>query len=376
MYRHLAAETSATYVIDTKEEMGLSKREIRVAIAGVGNCANSLVQGLFYYGRQSSGDVPGLMHQVMGGYSVSDLVPVAAFDVDVRKVGRDLSEAIFAPPNCAYEFADVPNLGVEVMMGPVLDGVPPHLAKFVEVADEEPVNVVKVLKDTRADVLVIVLSTGSREATRYYVDACIEAGVAFVNGIPELIVSSEEYARKATEAKVPMVGDDFKSQLGATILHRALVDLFVDRGVKINKSYQLNYAGNTDFENLVKRGETKHVTKVGAVKSQVPYEIDLSAGFAFVQNTGDKKTAIILLEGEKFGGAPITIETKLCVEDSPNSAGVLIDAIRSCKIALDRGIGGPLTSASAYLMKHPPQQFKDEQARTMLEQFIAGERER
>lgn len=354
----------------------MARREIRVAIAGVGNCANSLVQGLFYYRNQASGEVPGLMHQVMGGYSVTDLVPVAAFDVDARKVGRDLSEAIFAPPNCAYKFADVPELGVEVMMGPVLDGVPPHLAKFVEVADKEPVNVAKVLKETRADVLVIVLPTGSREAARYYVDACIEAGVAFVNGIPELIVSSEEYAKRAAAAKVPMVGDDFKSQVGATILHRTLVDLFVDRGVKIKKSYQLNYAGNTDFENLVKRGETKHVTKVGAVKSQVPYEIDMSAGFAFVQNMGDTKTAIILLEGEKFGGAPVRVEAKLTVEDSPNSAGVLIDAIRSCKIALDRGIGGPLTSASAYLMKHPPQQFKDEQARAMLEQFIAGERER
>lgn len=375
-HQHLAGVINARYVIDNKGVLALPQREIRVAIAGVGNCANSLVQGLFYYRHQSSGEVPGLMHQVMGAYAVTDLVPVAAFDVDARKVGRDLSEAIFAPPNCAYEFAHVPNLGVEVMMGPVLDGVPPHLARFVEIADKAPVNVTKVLKETRTDVLVIVLPTGSKEAVRHYVDACIEAGVAFVNGIPELVVSSNEYAKKATAAKVPMVGDDFKSQLGATILHRTLVDLFVDRGVKINKSYQLNYAGNTDFENLVKRGETKHVTKVGAVKSQVPYEIDMSAGFAFVENMGDTKTAIILLEGEKFGGAPVRVEAKLTVEDSPNSAGVLIDAIRSCKIALDRGVGGPLTSASAYLMKHPPQQFRDEEARAMLEEFIAGERER
>lgn len=350
-------------------------KEIRVAIAGVGNCASSLVQGLLYY-RDCSTDVPGLMHLDLGGYGVSDVVPVAAFDVDRGKVGSDLAEAIFARPNCTLRFADVPELGVKVMMGPVMDGVPGHLARFVDVAAAPPVTVADVLRETGADVLVNLLPTGSHDATRYYFEQALEAGVGFVNGIPELIASLPELCEAAANRKVPVVGDDFKSQVGATILHRCLANLFVQRGVKITKSYQLNYAGNTDFENLVKRGETKHVTKIGAVTSLVPYDLDISAGFAFVMNQSDTKTAVIYIEGQKFGGAPIRLKAELEVVDSPNSSGVLIDAIRCCKLALDRGVGGALLSASSYLMKHPMEQYPDEEARGRLEEFIAGQRER
>jgi len=335
--------------------------EIRVAIVGVGNCASALVQGLYRYRGSDEEDIPGLMHLKLGGYRVSDVIPVAAFDVDITKVGKDLSEAIFASPNCAWKFAQVPHMGVEVMMGKVDDGVPPHLAKFVKTADKEQVNVVDVLREKKVDVVVNFLPTGSSKATGFYADEAIKkAKVGFVNGIPEMIASS----------------DDFKSQIGATILHRALAKLFYDRGVKIKRSYQLNYAGNTDFVNLVKRGESKEMTKSTAVTSLIPYEFDLSAGFAFIETLKDKKIACIMLKGEKFGGAPIKLEAKLEVEDSPNSAGVLIDAIRCCKLAMDRGVGGVLTSASAYLMKHPPQQFEDEVAKRMLEEFIEGKRER
>jgi len=351
--------------------------EIRVAIVGVGNCASALVQGLYRYRGSDEEEIPGLMHLKLGGYRVSDVIPVAAFDVDTRKVGKDLSEAIFAPANCAWKFSEVPNMGVEVMMGKVDDGVPPHLAKFVKTTNKEPVDIAEILREKKVDVLINLLPTGSTEATRFYMDQAIKkAKVGVVNGIPEMIASSEEYAKASEENKVPIVGDDFKSQIGATILHRALAKLFYDRGVKIKRSYQLNYAGNTDFVNLVKRGESKEMTKSTAVTSLIPYEFDLSAGFAFIEMLKDKKIAYIMLEGEKFGGAPIKLEAKLEVEDSPNSAGVLIDAIRCCKLAMDRRVGGVLTSASAYLMKHPPQQFEDEVARSMLEEFIEGKRER
>lgn len=351
--------------------------EIRVAIVGVGNCASALVQGLYHYRGLDKEDIPGLMHLRLGGYRVSDVVPVAAFDVDVRKVGKDLSEAIFAPPNCAWKFAEVPDMSVEVMMGKVDDGVPAHLARFVETADKEQVNVADVLREKKVDVVVNFLPTGSSKATRFYADEAIrKAKVGFINGIPEMIASSEEYARAAEDNDVPIVGDDFKSQIGATILHRDLAKLFYDRGVKIKRSYQLNYAGNTDFVNLVKRGESKEMTKSAAVTSLIPYQFDLSAGFASIAILKDKKIAYIMLEGENFGGAPIKLEVKLEVEDSPNSAGVLIDAIRCCKLAMDRGVGGVLTSVSAYLMKHPPKQFQDEVAKRMLEEFIEGKRER
>ncbi len=364
-------------------------KKIRVAIAGVGNCASALAQGVCYYkGKEDSDTISGLMHVVLGGYKVEDLEFVAAFDVDKNKVGKDLSEAIFAPPTALpIKIADVPKLGVEVMMGPVFDGVPKHLQEIpvykggpeyvIRIMDAKPVDVADVLRSTRADVLVNLIPTGAGEATRYYADAAIkEERTAFVNGIPELIVSDPDYQRVAVERKVPMVGDDVKSQVGATILNRALLKLFMDRGVKIKETYQLNYGGDTDFVNLVHRGETKEVTKLSALESSVPYKIDTSVGFAFIRSLGDCKIAIIRVAGEKFGGVPIEIEAKLTVIDGYNSAGVLIDAIRCAKVAMDRGIGGPLTSASAYLMKHPPKQFPDEVAREMVEEFIAGKRER
>jgi len=354
-------------------------KKIRLAIAGVGNCASSLIQGIFHYKdiEENSEFIPGLMHPVISGYRICDIEPVAAFDVDERKVGKDLSEAIFAQPNNTERFAEVPKLGVEVMMGPVLDGVPPHLKEFVKVADERSVEVSDVLKSVKADVLVNLIPTGSAKASRYYADACIkEAKVGFINGIPELIVCDPEYQRIAEKNKVPLIGDDVKSQVGATILHRTLVDLFQSRGVKLRRSYQLNYGGNTDFVNLVKRGKSKEMTKLSAVKSLLPYEAELSAGFSFLPVLKDTKIAVIFLEGEKFGGMPIKIKAELEVVDSPNSAGVLIDAIRCAKLSMDRGIGGVLTSASAYFMKHPPKQFPDEVARVMVEEFIAGKREK
>ncbi len=354
-------------------------RKIRLAIAGVGNCASSLVQGLFYYKNvaEDAGFIPGLMHPVLGEYRVDDIEPVAAFEVDANKVEKDLGEAIFTPPNNTEKFSDVPKLGVEVSMGQVLDGVPPHLQEYVKVADKKTVDVSAVLKSARADVLVNLLPTGSARATRCYADASIrEAKVGFVNGIPELIACDPEYQRKADENRVPLVGDDVKSQVGATILHRALINLFQTRGVKVKRSYQLNYGGNTDFVNLVKRGETKEMTKLSAIKSLLPYEAELSAGFSFLPLLKDTKVAVILLEGEKFGGMPVRLKAELEVIDSPNSAGVLIDAIRCAKISMDRGVGGALTSASAYFMKHPPKQFPDEVAKQMVEEFIAGKRER
>jgi len=355
------------------------EKKIRLAIAGVGNCASSLVQGLFYYkdAKEDVGFIPGLMHLAMGGYRVDDIEPVAAFDVDDRKVGKDLGEAIFAPPNNTEKFANVPKLGIEVMMGPVLDGAPSHLQEFVKVADKKAVEIADILKSAKADILVNLIPTGSAKATRCYADACVkEAKVGFVNGIPELIACDSEYQRIAEKNRVPLVGDDVKSQVGATILHRTLVDLFQSRGVKVKKSYQLNYGGNTDFVNLVNRGKTKEMTKLSAIKSLLPYEAELSAGFGFLPILKDTKIAVILLEGEKFGGMPIRIKAELEVIDSPNSAGVLIDAIRCAKIGMERRVGGALTSASAYFMKHPPKQFPDEIAKAMVEEFIAGKRER
>jgi len=353
-------------------------QEIRVAFAGIGNCTSSLIQGLTYYrDLEDTEFVPGLMHPVLGGYRIRDIVPVAAFDIDARKVGHDLAEAIFAPPNNTYKISDVAPLGVEVMMGPVMDGHPAHLQPFVQLAEREPVNVGQVLKETGADVLVNFIPTGSAQAARYYADQAIKvAGIGFVNCIPELIASSSEYDQIGRDKGAPIIGDDVKSQVGATILHRTLAKLFLDRGLKLTKSYQLNYAGNTDFVNLAKRGESKSMTKEAAVESLIPYKFPMSSGFSFLHTQEDTKTAIIWLEGEKFGGAPIRLFVKLDVEDSPNSAGVIIDAIRCCKIARDRGIGGTLESASAYLMKHPPKQYADERAREMLEEFITGERKR
>lgn len=352
--------------------------QIRIAIVGVGNCASSLVQGINYYKQAGADESLGLMHPDMCGYRVADIVPVVAFDVDARKVGRDLAEAIFAPPNMAYVYPDVQVLstGVQVLMGPVMDGVPEHLQAFVEIAEDEPVDVAQALADEKVDVVLNLLPTGSSAAARHYAECALEAGPGFVNGMPELIVCNTEYAKKAQALGIPVIGDDVKSQLGATILHRVLLELLMDRGIRIKKSYQLNFAGNTDFCNLVRRGESKKLTKIGALTGMLPYEAEISVGVSYVELMKDRKTAKFYIEASNFGDAPLRFEASLEVEDSPNFAGVIVDAARCCKIAKDRGVGGVLYSACAYLMKHPPQTMLDHEAREQLEEFLAGTRER
>lgn len=350
--------------------------QVRVAIAGVGNCASALIQGIQYY-RRHPNTLDGILFPKIGGYKVIDVEVVAAFDIDKRKVGQDLSEAIFAPPNNTEQLCDVPRLGVKVQMGPVMDGAPEHLRTFVDVADEKPVDVGMVLKETGADVLVNLIPTGSAEAARYYARQAIEvAKIAFINGIPELIASDDSFERLAVKNGVPIIGDDFKSQLGATILNRALIETCIRRGVKIERVYQLNYAGNTDFVNLVFRGKSKHLTKEAALKSLIPYEADVASGFAFIANQKDRKIARIEIEGRKWGGAPLRISAELSVNDSADAAGVMIDMIRCAKLGMDRGIAGRLISASAYYAKHPPIQYPDDVAFTMLKEFIEGKRER
>lgn len=352
--------------------------EIRLAIVGIGNCTSALLQGLAYYGAAGPGETAGIMHPDLGGYRVTDLRPVAAFDIDARKVGRDLAEACIAPPNNAYVIPGVtmPTTGVRVHMGPVLDGVPDHLKALVEIHRGEPVDVARALREAGAEVLLNCLPTGSARAARHYAEAALEAGVGFVNGMPELIVCDPAFQRRATERKVPLVGDDVKSQLGATILHRALIMAMVNRGIRIRKTYQLNYAGNTDFLNLVHRGQSKELTKTEALTSMIPYEADVSPGFAYIRNMGDRKTARFYVEAVNFGGAPLEIDAKLEVEDSANFAGTVADAIRCCRVARDRGMGGVLEAASAYLMKHPPVPLPDEEAYHLLEEWLAGRRER
>lgn len=350
--------------------------QIRLAIAGIGNCASALIQGLSYYA--ATGNDIGLLHPVLGDYAVSDVVPVVAFDVDARKVGKDLAEAIFASPNNAYRVPDidVAPTGAKVLMGPVLDGVPPHLATMVEVADQDPVDVVRALKDTEADVLLNCIPTGSAQAARLYANAAVEAGIGFVNGMPELVVCDPEFQQAAEANKAPLVGDDVKSQLGGTIIHRALIQTMLHRGIHINKAYQLNYAGNTDFRNLTRRGESKEKTKGEALTDLIPYDTEVSPAFAYVPNMRDRKTARFYFECANFSGAPLIFDAKLEVEDSANFAGVAVDAIRCCQLARDRGIGGVLVAASAYFSKHPPVTISDEQAFEQLEEFIRGDRER
>jgi len=355
--------------------------KIKVAIAGVGNCASSLVQGVYYYrDAKEDQEVPGLMHVNFGGYHIRDIEFVAAFDVDANKVGRDLAEAIFTPPNCTVKFCDVPKLGVEVMKAPVLDGLGKYLKSVIPMdPTQKEVDVVRVLRETGADVLVNYVPVGSYHAARYYARACLEAGVGFINCMPEFIVSDPTWARKFEEARIPCAGDDIKSQVGATILHRTLVKLLVDRGVKVEESYQLNIGGNTDFLNMLEeeRLSSKRVSKTEAVSSQIPYEVPLRIGPSdYVPFLKDRKICYIYIKGRKFGDVPLWIDVKLNVEDSPNSAGVVIDAIRAVKLAKDRGIGGPLISVSAYFFKHPPVQLSDEEAKIAVEEFIAGRRER
>ncbi len=357
--------------------------KIKVAIVGVGNCASSLVQGVEYYKDAPDDEfVPGLMHVRLGGYHVSDIEFVAAFDIDERKVGKDLSEAIFAPPNNTRKFADVPRLGVEVMRGMTFDSIGKYLKDVIKKAPGETVDVASVLKETEADVVVNFLPVGSEAATKWYVEQALDAGTGFVNAIPVFIARERRWQKIFEKRNVPIVGDDVKSQLGATILHRVLAKLFVDRGVKIDRTYQLNFGGNTDFLNMLERErlQSKKISKTSAVESLIPYKLsesDIHVGPSdYVPWLGDRKWAYIRLEGRNFGDSPLTVEVKLEVWDSPNSAGVVIDAIRCVKIAKERGIGGPLISASAYLMKSPPIQYPDDVARTMLEEFIEGKRER
>jgi myo-inositol-1-phosphate synthase len=354
-------------------------KSVRVAIAGVGNCASSLVQGVEYY-RDAAPDeqVPGLMHVVLGGYHVGDVEFVAAFDVDATKVGLDLGKAIFSGPNNTVKFADVPDLGVTVLRAPTLDGLGEFCREVVEESPAEPVDVAQALRDSGADVLVSYLPVGSEEAQRYYAQACLDAGVGFVNAIPVFIASDPEWAAKFAAAGVPIVGDDIKSQVGATIVHRILARLFEDRGMALDHTYQLNFGGNMDFKNMLerKRLQSKKISKTQSVTSQITQGIDPSdvhiGPSDHVPWLDDRKWAYIRLEGRNFGDVPLNVELKLEVWDSPNSAGVIIDAVRCAKVAQDRGIGGPLLGPSAYFMKSPPVQYRDEEARVMVEEFAAG----
>lgn len=357
--------------------------EVRVAIAGVGNCASALVQGVEYYKNVADEvKVPGLMHVNFGGYHVRDVTFVAAFDVNKQKIGRDLGEAVFVEPNSCAKFAEVPTLGVKVLPSNVLDGVASHMKGSFHVYNEdevEPVDVSEVLREVDAEMLVNFLPVGSHKATRFYAQASMDAGCAFVNCIPEFVASSREWSETFKARGLPIAGDDVKSQLGATILHRNLVKLCVDRGVEIEETYQLNLGGNTDFENMTveERLKTKRISKTEAVTSQVPYKVPTRIGPSdYVPFLGDKKVCYVFVNGRKFGNQPVTLTAKLEVEDSPNSAGVVIDVVRAVKLGLDRGISGPLTSISSYAFKHPPVQVSDDVARQWVEEFIAGKRER
>ncbi len=355
-------------------------RSIRVAIAGVGNCASSLVQGVEYYRDADPADsVPGLMHVVLGGYHVRDVEFVAAFDVDADKVGLDLGKAILAGPNNTIRFADVDDLGVQVQRAPTLDGLGKYYRGTVEESPAEAVDVAAALRAACADVLVGYLPVGSEQAQKHYAQACLDAGVAFVNAIPVFIASKPEWAQKFTDAGVPIVGDDIKSQVGSTIVHRILSRLFEDRGVVLDRTYQLNFGGNMDFKNMLERErlESKKISKTQAVTSQIDHGLEADAVHIgpsdHVPWLEDRKWAYIRLEGRNFGDVPLNLEMKLEVWDSPNSAGVIIDALRCAKLALDRGVGGPLLGPSAYFMKSPPVQYRDEEAREMVETFAQGQ---
>ncbi|HLV55407.1 MAG TPA: inositol-3-phosphate synthase [Actinotalea caeni] len=358
---------------------------IRVAIAGVGNCAASLVQGVhFYAGADPRSKVPGLMHVEFGPYHVRDIEFVAAFDVDAKKVGFDLSEAITASENNTIKITDVPPLGVPVQRGVTLDGLGKYYRETIEESDAEPVDVAQALRDAKADVLICYLPVGSEEAAKFYAQAAIDAGVAFVNALPVFIAGTPEWAEKFRAAGVPIVGDDIKSQVGATITHRVLAKLFEDRGVVLDRTYQLNVGGNMDFKNMLERDrlESKKVSKTQAVTSNLhngplagkkeDHNVHIGPS-DYVAWLDDRKWAYVRLEGRAFGEVPLNLEYKLEVWDSPNSAGIIIDALRAAKIAKDRGIGGPILSASSYFMKSPPEQYDDETARAKVEAFIRGE---
>jgi myo-inositol-1-phosphate synthase len=362
--------------------------KIKIAIIGLGNCASSLIQGIHYYKDKNPKDAIGLMHPVIEGYTASDIEVVAAFDIDKRKVGKDVSEAIFAKPNCTTVFCqEIPEMGVKVSMGKVLDGVAPHMSQYDDdytfiVADEEESDIVEVLKESGAEILVNYLPVGSEKAVRFYAQCALDAGVAFINSMPVFIVSNPKWAKKFEEKGIPAVGDDIKAQIGATITHRTLANLFRERGVKLDRTYQLNTGGNTDFLNMLNRDrlDSKKESKTEAVQSVLAERLDdpdIHIGPSdYVPWQKDNKLCFLRMEGKTFGDVPMNIELRLSVEDSPNSAGCVIDAIRCCKLALNRGIGGQLTSISAYTMKHPPEQFIDEKAYEMVNEFIEGKRER
>jgi len=366
-------------------------KEIKVAVAGIGNCFSSLLQGIEYYKNIDSNDelVSGLMHNVLGGYKIKDIKFVAAFDIDKRKIGKDLSEAVFEKPNCTKVFCPkLPKTGIKVLKGPVLDGVAGHMKDFPDertfLVDEKqkPVDVVKTLKESKAEILLNYLPVGSEEAVKFYAQAALDASCGFINCMPVFIASNNEWAEKFRQKGLPVLGDDIKSQVGATIVHRTLAKLFTDRGLKINGTYQLNVGGNTDFLNMksLDRLKSKKISKTESVQSNlpVPLEKDLIhiGPSDYVPWLYDNKLCFLRLEGSQFGDIPMNLELRLSVEDSPNSAGCVIDGIRAMKLALDRKVSGPLLSISAFIMKHPPQQFPDPIARDMIEEFIQGKRER
>jgi len=358
----------------------MSSKKVRVAIIGVGNCASSLVQGLEYYKDiPDDASVPGLMHVNLGGYRIRDIEITMGIDINITKVGKDVSEAIFAEPNNTYKFTDVPNLDAPVVRGMTHDGLGKYLSQVITKAPGHTADIVNLLKDTKTDVVVSYLPVGSEMATKWYVEQIIEAGCAFVNAIPVFIASSDYWSKRFKDTGLPVLGDDIKSQVGATILHRILTSLFVDRGVRIDHTYQLNFGGNTDFMNMLERErlESKKISKTGAVTSMIPYDIGESNVHVgpsdYVPWLTDRKWCYIRMEGTTFGDVPLNLEAKLEVWDSPNSAGVIIDAVRCAKLALDRGLSGPIVGPSSYFFKTPPKQYKDTICRDMTEAFIKGD---
>jgi myo-inositol-1-phosphate synthase len=358
---------------DWRSDMG----KVRAAIIGVGNCACSLVQGVHYYRNAKPGEiVPGIMHANLGGYHIGDIEFAAAVDIDINKVGKDLSEAIFTKPNNTYKFFNVPKTGVKVVRGMTHDGLGLYLSKVIKKAPGQTADIVKVLRDNGIDVVVSFLPVGSEEATKWYVEQILEAGCGFVNGIPVFIARENYWQKRFIKKGLPVIGDDIKSQVGATIVHRVLTRLFRDRGVKLERTSQLNVGGNTDFLNMLERArlESKKISKTNAVTSQLDYDIgsaNVHIGPSdYVEWLSDRKWAYIRMEGTTFGDVPLNAEIKLEVWDSPNSAGVMIDAIRCCKLALDAGLSGAMEAPSAYFMKSPPKQYRDEEARAMVEDYI------
>lgn len=356
-------------------------KKINVAIIGLGNCASSLLQGIEYYKNitDSEETISGLMHNSIGNYLISDIIPVAAFDVDKRKVGKDISEAIFENPNCTKIFSTVEYKDVEVMKGPPLDGVAPHMKDYFQVDNnQEPVDVQSVLEDTRTDVVINYIPVGSDNATKWYADKAIKAGCAFVNCIPSFLASNNLWAEKFKKANLPIIGDDVKSQCGSTILHRAIVNMLVSRGAKIDSTYQTNFGGNTDFRNMTDQSRlvSKKISKTESISTQIPYDTAVYAGpNGCIDSLKDNKIAHINMDFRIFGDVKCSADIKLSVEDSPNSGGTVVDCIRLAKLALDRNIGGSLISASAYYMKHPIQQYDDNVAQQMVSDFISGRRD-